>query len=786
MLAGDAGDIAWVDDFPIWKKLVDCYSTKASDPSGPLVLSCEHVWTQMVGMSHDAFRNALDQSAEYAVFFLRALVAEQSPTDPNILILKNNSITIPESYLLAVASKKTDYERLAGADLVARISLEIAREIWKSGIEAYPSTDQWTHPGCSDNSSCGHIRFVSADFVVGVARVCYADDVENGVRPIWYWYDRTPPFRSHGWCENIGGRKLTNNPYDSGRAQDGNSLQTFLGFPAFFQYDSANTIYYSIKTGSQSITNKGEVADELRRVYSETNDISVRDILDKAIEPYLEAKEEGFKKRAQAKATLVLSLGIARQHKAYFDPKRFDSGYGVFITLDFESITVSKQHLVNIKAILEQTRRRFQYKVLQVLVAKLLKNVEAQKQELEVQNEKEKRHGRVLAQIQQPLQSIVESLIGAQASVQRVNATLFAPQVSLFSVAPVVEKYFNDNEWVSFGDFSWESAHSEASIEPPQARNAIAAIVLHTLGAEKGGISSAENLYGRMIEELARDSTGGDPRNNLREVCKNFLNAKTTDELTELFFSEGAGLSKLEATLRERFLRFKQVVFTPFKPDSFQWPVLPILLVAFEALKKEPTGSTTSVVLDIQDGQSQKYTVNSIESFLQVTIGKYGGRPKDDLLYAFEKTPPTFPIVLYSHILDFLRGVLGHDEASVSCLKVEINRRNHESKLVINFADNTYLETGRMKEAFRLMEMIIRDKCGAGTRGDFLRPYLVLAERCGGEGITATLDSTSIVITDTNADNDRKRGRFELKVTDDRECLTMLFAATPNPVTGAS
>lgn len=738
-----------VDYLTIWRDIRTQVEMSASKIE--LKRSCN--WVTLRKARIDALRGSLVQSGEYAAFFLRALLGDELRE----LHWDRTGLVVSDTQALSRLRKATE-EDLLGADLVARLALTVAWKICQSsGCNLYPSLDHIEHPDSraplGDGCQC-QLCFVSADFIEGRTLggpqyLFIREDgaVEKGTftehNRIYYKYELEPgkkdSIRNHGWRTGIE-KTFANNPYGRDGERDEKSVESFLGFPAFFQHDFLKSVFSCPDGGFwERLALDSESLTE--------NDKSVDDFIELGLKPYFKAKQDEFQARnsvSSVHGSLVLCLGIPHQHAAYFDPKQLQTAYGVFLTVDIKT-NGSNLHRCEIslndaRCDLQELRYQLQYKVLQLLTAKLIRETSAHKAQLERLYENEKLQGRILAQIQKPFQGIVQSLFGAQAMTQQINAVLFAPHVSLFAVAPMVQRYFIPGQDVSFGKVSWLSIHNCVSGELSLIRNTICAVVLTALGVSGEVIETEQDLWWKAMSELgllakfeeisaevpptqrkawrrldAPRDVG--PRDKIIILCRQLVG--------NLFENE-------EKQLRSAFRRFKEVVFIPFKPEAADWPLLPLLILA----SQKSRSVQATIVID----KSSRFTITSVESFLREedarssdnTLEGCRGNERSsipDLLLPLRKGSesfrPSLPVAAYNHLLEFVLGVM--DVLDAGDVEVYLELLSGTSRIrLLNVTKSLLDQVGVI---LKKMKHIVDNKFGAGLRGDLESPFLIFAER---------------------------------------------------------
>lgn len=728
-----ATDDRWGDDFPIWTAVSQCCHAGNCTPQ--LSLSEFRLsWDELAKKSRDAFRKALGNSAEYAVFFLRAL---STHTVSPQFEAPGGAFAINPLCFRSLASERPDYGRLAGADLVARISLEIAWEIWQSGIHAYPSTDHWDHPlGVKGSGTRSLIKFVSADFIMGTASVQTAS-LSDGTKRTWYQYENKS-WLSHGWKEKLG-RVLANAPYDT--SLGANELQTLLGFPAFFQHDAGSPIYYCIRNGAEPpddiADSKLEIETELRELAKQVEDSHVTDFWEKGISPYLGSKKTSFSAdRLFATASMVLCLGIARQQRAYFDPKKFDYGYGVFITIDFQTEGIDKGRLETISNRLTETKRRFQYKVLQVLVAKLVRELEAQQRELQ-------KYKQMFDLLATPLHSLTEALAQTQADTQELRAIIYEPLDAIFACQPQVAELFDETK--SIPELGWKPEHVVDNYEDVDKASSVLALALARFRG-LSQVNGACNLLTQVSFFYQEDTNLSGPYHELSKRLRKILGIDSWDVMRNISLTDA---KKCLNHLKERF-------FTAYKPREAQ--ISPLQWVVLNSFMGDDQ------VKDI----TCKCNNDSFEEHQIFVVVAKGGNP----------------LCTHGHLIEFICGVVGRQPVwatfEMSCPEIAQpggislldTKQTYAVKFILSLCDplqgknhhdcNAWIKTGEpTRELVELLNKereLRRSHAGTvGQHGNFHAPFIKLIRRIpdelvditeitSGDGVTIRL-SNSMTMT---------------------------------------
>lgn len=432
------------EDVPIWAALDELRRTETTS----VLLERDCDWETLRSSSIDVFRHRLDKSGEYAAFFVRALIGEEKHS----FQWSQSYITVDLPTLNYFAT--ADLNRRLGADLVARAALTAAWEICQrsSHCSYFPCLDQphLNHPALEHNKA-GILRFLSADFVRAVKKSIEVYSTPEEATTIYYdfgWVDGKPPtnenWTSHGWRME-GDRAFGNSPPNANEE----TIETFLEFPAFFQHEVANiTFCFPLELDWRaSISNR----------FCALKDDSLKELLRLGIGPYISEKQKEFETRQNCNPKIVGSIsscvGVASHHAAFFDPKKFQAGYGVFLTVDVEATAgerscgsddcrlAPKEHLKGIQEALEDSRHRLRYKVLQVLAATLANETERKTLELE-------KYESMYHQLLRPLRNMTEAIRQSQADAHEIAAIIYDPMEVLLGCQPEIAQLYEENNYV--------------------------------------------------------------------------------------------------------------------------------------------------------------------------------------------------------------------------------------------------------------------------------------------------------------------------------------------------
>lgn len=562
--SGGGGDLH-AHEPVIWDRLrqqrKEQAQAQAQAKADEITFDCSCRWDQLKQMDEDQFRLKLDSSDAYAVFFIRALIGDcgdQKALSKCVMIGTDQpGAKVPEA--LASLLNETSDDTFVGADLVARISLAVARRIrMVSGCDFTPRLDCYKAEGFSEGINA---RFISADFVVAKIDRQVPIDVSNGHAtnccPSHYyhfgWVDGTPQndtWKKHGWREESD-RTFTNDPT---KPQRTNEIETFLGFPAFLRHEEANVIFALTPDSSGDAVVKPSGCPSLEMLYN------------LGIKPFAKSKSEEYSKRAEhigdsAKGCIVLSIGVTDQRAAYFDPDRFKSVYGLFLTIDLECGKNCQEgdrqcsqggFLQRIIDDLKGARYQFKYKTLQVLTGNILNQMEEQTTRL-------RKSDQMLRQLVTPLQSLSDALGKTQVDVQEIRAILYEPMEAIFALQLHIAKFFEQNGIIDNPDGTRTRISHQPSFYKSEDRLAdarwVLAHVLATIRGEKVVHTSSDEALKSELSELCRCSK--DKTSSFHQL------AVTTLAFIDYVDTDGI-LAKTTVALES----VKRRLFSPFKPDE--------------------------------------------------------------------------------------------------------------------------------------------------------------------------------------------------------------------------
>ena len=415
-----------------------------------LAKSKNYIWGDKLPQIIDEFDSQLLDSAEYAVFLIRAIIGNWEGIKICSATWKENQITLCINDTTNIQEKinqiRNDYDRQRGADLVARSSLILAWEICRKfeSQNFYPCLDKADHPKASGN---GKLSFRSSDFVR--ARKKDIDNGDDSGESIRYNFDsedwQTFGWRTHFESNLFGGR--------SNESESTEPVESFLRFPAFYKYEVANiTFAFSKETSSEVTPLRDQECEKL------VNDEAMSALNERGINPYIEAKVKEFVEnfKCEYDYSVTTCLGIASYPGIHFKDEDFEAGYGIFITIDFgvpeghclEDKKIDKKILDTVKS----AQHRIRLIVLQALNAWLL---EEEKKLLEERAEHAEAQAMVYDYIKGPIGELTDLLHQAHKPLSELTSVM-SPMNQFIWAGKTLAPFFIANDSVTLGDFGYK------------------------------------------------------------------------------------------------------------------------------------------------------------------------------------------------------------------------------------------------------------------------------------------------------------------------------------------
>ncbi|MGQ0698805.1 MAG: hypothetical protein ACT4PZ_11255 [Panacagrimonas sp.] len=621
------------ETFPLMQELV------RSTHQGRVELKRSCVWLSgkdidFNNLAVDQFQTFLQPSAEYAAFFLRALIGKVER--PQGWLQWDQHKLVSDRKELIAAIQSADIERVYGADLVARICLTIAFIARKQSASCtlLPSLDGGIdHPDA--DSSCGcKLRFLSADFAEGRV-VGVNHDLDSG-----HWFEYPdPPFVHFGWRMPSERRYAMHHTL---RQLTAGEIVTFLAYPEFFQHAEAS---FAFRCPDKEANSRSWFLDGTPMVQHVTK-------------PYVAAKMEEFESRSdKATASLSICLGIPSQKSASYDPQTQKAGYGVFLTADIEcpngSCTVDPERL---EQALAKHCLPLRYIVLQSLAGKLLREALARNAELQ-------KYETMYNLLRRPLRGLTRAIAKAEQDAYEVSSVLYAPLDIFLSRQPAIAVLFEQGSIVKvpYQKRPVRISHTPAEYENYDAIAVAAELIRRLMPRIKFTKDSSDAGTLRAgLNELGTQWGGvGAPYQDFSRALYNFFDPgywkAPGDQSTAGAGHKQSweGLAKydddnLNVVARELLCVAKDLFFTLYKPDeaseALKWGMLRAYLRTIKKAEGEflnpPEILASPIVLG--EGVNPLATHGHIVDFVSRVVAQhcaYNGRRgvQLDLVFSEEK-----------------------------------------------------------------------------------------------------------------------------------------------------
>lgn len=557
------------------------------------------VWPVLAIGSFDHFRNGLLNTQEYAAFFIRALLGDH----PSRKEMSRDSVE--KKWVLSWTDSKIEIlgddeknqlnkvkeEDLIGADLTARTALVLAWQICQSTkICFYPEVDICENP--QKGIEFSRLRFHSADFIFGnikdqifvkknkdlILEKMESRPQDGTYDGLYYKFDLEEGFKNHGW-RTTAEHGFTNDPYDIEKSISGETsstvdsepqekaIETFLGFPSFYQHDALKVIFccHTDDPYTNLQTSIGPI---------EIMDPSVNVLLQKGIEPYCRIKQDEYNRineNNEYSGGVVFCLGVAPQRSAHFEPENVKNTYGVFFTIAFVGVPQSTEiDFEKICTDLEEIRYRLQYKILQVLTARLMREAETKKHQLQ-------KYESMYNQLLRPLSSLTEAIRKSQDEVHELMATIYDPLEVLLGRQHEIARFFEDNvPYDGLFNFTLRHAIEDYTLNE---QYALGAEVLHSIlpyCLTDHGIDNKFAFNTNISKEIFctcidwYDDQYGNPAKPYHNVSHTLL--------CFLGIDSWSSLSNSQITITVFLNSVKSRFFSTYKPeesnDAIQWEIM--------------------------------------------------------------------------------------------------------------------------------------------------------------------------------------------------------------------
>ena len=318
----------------------------------------------------------------------------------------------------------------------------------------------------------------------------------------------------------------------------------------------------------------------------------------------------------------------------------------------------------------------------------------------------------MLANLQEPLNSLTDAVAQTQRDSQDLRNILYPIDKSLFSVAPLTKKYFDDGGRKYFCGIEWESFHNATHIKKQEEYFALAcsvsAIILILLGkGESKKISSNEQLITLVKSSLRQE------RESPSKIGRLILDILSMESSENVFFSEISECinspmvfvnnDRQPNILKNAFLILKSIIFTPFKID----------------FKTETPLSALATIFYSENRNIQ--LLDNISAIKALTLSRKATKNVFDLF--------RLPCTRYCDLIALLSGVvswaLNQENCKVANANNVVIKTDSRVEITLKFESNIF-QMNKIPDLFELMQMVVQEKIKY-PHGNFRKPFLDFA-----------------------------------------------------------
>jgi|GEM_PF-4447353 len=571
--------------------------------------------------------------------------------------------------------KLLDFHRF---NVIAEVVEEVLWHFCKKSVA--PNLLLSEHGGTGQSmelSPTPNIKILSTDFFRTTIKKLAPESAET--KSIEEWTFKSAKDGSFGW--NLGERwneKHTSEP-------DNNPPRSFLTFREFT--DSTDGCIFLVSKKGLKKYNENECYSPL--ISSDQLKASFKCYVDHKID--LLGNEE---------YALCICCGARFSHEdlgSGHAPREYDELLGVFMTLIVDEVEEGVLKDITNNIYLSSGTVKYM----------LLRNLAREKSYKQQQDQNElKKQAQMLRLLEEPLSSLTKALEQTQQDTQMLRSILYDPHKSLFSVAPLVSDYFEEDRWCSYGKVRWKGIHKPSSLGTVEERHAaasvVAAIICRLFGAVPKGDEEEQDIYGKVVAMLE----SYDPAfEDLRKVLDIVLYG---DSNKDLFFSELRSCLLSSAAIgnpscvKKALKNLKLYVFTPFKYNG-DAPIGPMALVLYD-----------------YGYRGEVYSSTDVENLLRYPI-----KGKKAL---FEQN--SLPVPRYSDILSLVSGILAYakndKKEEPKAVKLLPPGNENTPRILLSFRKEIF-DMSEIKETLQLMKTVAENHSLRSPQGNFRKPLLDFA-----------------------------------------------------------
>lgn len=403
----------------------------------------------LIRLEDKDFDARVDEAPIYGLIFTRALLGNEcinfdqsidgacSRLDLNQVGIRPSSFEAPE---------------LTGADLVARVTLDLLRAI----LRCRPLVGDFSDCVISLNSASDtalvtrletvHLNFLSADFIriqrVKDSLVSSESGSSDGAFEHFGW--------QHFEERDLISVDVPNNEIYCRETQNG-KIESFLAHDCFFADPEA--AFCAIFDGREWHSSFDELFGN-EPVDSVCGHERWGRFYSHSIKPFLDFKSNDFEGNDSGKGNrlfrIVFCAGIAEQGGASFRADHFENGLGLFYTIDIHGeksqieLGEAEKMAPSLIAAIIKKRNLTRFRMAQAFNAMLGQELKAAIEKLEEKNAELEKSAAMLQLLQSPVQKISDALIVLQAEAQELRSILNDPMDALSAAQPQIAALFDE------------------------------------------------------------------------------------------------------------------------------------------------------------------------------------------------------------------------------------------------------------------------------------------------------------------------------------------------------
>lgn len=328
----------------------------------------------------------------------------------------------------------------------------------------------------------------------------------------------------------------------------------------------------------------------------------------------------------------------------------------------------------------------------------LMRQLEKEQNDLVLSKKDLAKQAQMLDLLMGPLSSLTEALNTTQKDAQKLRAILYDPQSAIFAAAPRVERYYTEGATVGIGSLSWRPVHNFRDGKDANLtvlKNTISVIILEILGLSGTFPIDNEKLLWNVATVLYENP--GPEHAELMKTIQAIFSCASNKKIDSMNIKDACTIASA----------FKNILFDPFKPQSKNFPILPICTLAFGFFEN------ATFIFNNTEYKSLSGAANAFAD-------------KEQFLFSSDRGIK-LPVPQYSQFLALIGGILSYakSDKQAKCVHITINNENPWGFLsgAITFATDVFDVANLKNDLFPDMKLIAERKLAPGFQGNFKKPF---------------------------------------------------------------